>query len=54
LSRVVIISLLPDENVPNLELEAELRKHLESKSFSVDRITILSDTEVIEVPKLTN
>jgi len=52
LSRFVIISLVPDENVPDKELEAELRKRLESKSFSVDRITVLSD--IIEAPKLTN
>ena len=54
MSRVVTISLVPDENVLDKELEAELRKRLESKSFSVDRIAIISDTDVIEAPKQTN
>jgi len=52
LSRVVIISLLPNENVPDEELQAELRKRLESKAFSVERIAIITDTEIVEEAKI--
>ena len=43
MTRVAIIVILPAENVSNAELEAELKERLKSKSFSVDRISILDD-----------
>ena len=46
LTRVAIISILPAENVSNAELEAELKERLKSKSFSVDRISILEDEKI--------
>lgn len=52
LSRLVIISLLPNKNVPDEELQAELRKRLESKAFSVERIAIITDTEIVEEAKI--
>ena len=43
LGRVVIITVEPVEEVSNAELEVELRKRLNSKSFSIERIKILDD-----------
>jgi len=43
LTRAAIVSILPAENVSNAKLEAELRKRLKSKLFSVERIAILDD-----------
>ena len=45
LDRVAIITVQPVGNLSNAELEAELRKRLESKSFSVERIKILEDNQ---------
>ena len=45
MTRVALISILPAENVSNAKLEAELKKRLKSKLFSVDRISILGDEE---------
>jgi len=44
-NRLVIITLHPSANVPNAELEAELKKRLESHSFSVERISIIDDQQ---------
>jgi len=41
LTHVALISVLPAENVSNTELEADLRKRLESRLFSLERIAIL-------------
>ena len=43
LTRAAIISILPAENVSNAKLEAELKKRLKSKLFSVERIAILDE-----------
>jgi hypothetical protein len=48
LARVVIISILPSENLSNTEVEAELTKRLESESFSVDRIAVIVDDQLAE------
>jgi hypothetical protein len=43
LGRLAIISVEAAENVSNEELGAELRKRLQSKSFSIERITIFDE-----------
>jgi hypothetical protein len=50
LTRVAIISILPAKNISNAELEAELKKRLQSKSFSVDHIAILDDEPEGPIP----
>jgi hypothetical protein len=45
LARVAIISILPVETVSNTDLEADLKKRLNSKLFSVEHISILTDQE---------
>ena len=47
----MIVTLLPAENVSDAQLEAELRKRLESKSFSIDHIAVVNDTELVEAAK---
>ena len=51
LTRVAIISVLPEKNVTNAELKAELEERLRSKSFSVERIAILDEQD--DLPLLT-
>jgi hypothetical protein len=43
LTRAVIVSILADENVSDAELEAHLKKRLDSKLFLVERMAILDD-----------
>ena len=49
---MAIVSVLPAKNVSNTKLQAELRKRLKSKSFSVERIAILDDQndDIILIP----
>ena len=43
LGYLAIVSIQSAGNVSSAELEADLRKRLESKSFSVERISILEE-----------
>ena len=47
LVRVVIVSISPAENVSNADLVLDLKKRLESESFTVDKISIVDDKEII-------
>ena len=47
----MIVTLTPVENVSDAQLEAELRKRLESKSFSIDHIAVVNDAEIVEAAK---
>ena len=47
----MIVTLLPTEGLSDAQLEAELRKRLESKSFSIDHIAVVNDTEIVEPAK---
>ena len=54
LVRVAIIVVQPAENISDAELDSELRKRLDSKSFAVDRVTILDDQQVESIPGLVS
>jgi hypothetical protein len=47
----MIVTLLPAEDLSNAQLEPELRKRLESKSFSIDHIAVVNDTETVQAAK---
>jgi len=52
LSRLALVVIEPARNVSNRALEAELRKCLTSKSFSVQKITLLDDEKIVSIPIL--
>lgn len=41
LVRIAIVTILPTENISDLELEVELRTRLMSSSFAIDHISII-------------